>query len=113
MNRTMLMTLRLFAPALAALLAAGVLWVAGSGLADQPMLKSLASEWAVLVEMMLGVALVLSVVSAVCLWRWTEGHALDCPACGHLLGREQQGRFGPYRRCLGCSKNVARVDYEG
>jgi hypothetical protein len=36
---------------------------------------------------------------------WQRGHADSCYVCGCLLGRERQGRWGAYRRCLGCSKN--------
>jgi hypothetical protein len=38
-------------------------------------------------------------------WRWTLGEGECCYVCGCLLGREREGRFGPYRRCLGCGKN--------
>jgi hypothetical protein len=39
------------------------------------------------------------------LLRWRRGHADSCYVCGCLLGRERQGRWGAYRRCLGCGKN--------
>jgi|GEM_PF-1513081 hypothetical protein len=40
-------------------------------------------------------------------WRWTEGGGDLCFVCTCLLGRERDGRFGPYRKCLGCGKNHA------
>lgn len=39
------------------------------------------------------------------LWRWTRGKGVVCYVCGCLLGREREGRYGPYRKCLGCGKN--------
>ena len=29
-----------------------------------------------------------------------------------LLGSERDGRYGPYRKCLACSRNVAQRHYE-
>jgi hypothetical protein len=40
-------------------------------------------------------------------WRWTQGDGDCCYICTCLLGREQDGRFGPYRKCMGCGKNHA------
>lgn len=40
-------------------------------------------------------------------WRWTRSEAAMCFVCSCLLGREREGRFGPYRKCLGCGKNHA------
>lgn len=40
-------------------------------------------------------------------WRWTRDEGDICFVCGCLLGREREGRFGPYRKCLGCGKNHA------
>lgn len=39
------------------------------------------------------------------LWRWARGKGAVCYVCGCLLGRERDGRYGPYRKCLGCGKN--------
>lgn len=39
------------------------------------------------------------------LWRWTRGRGPGCYVCGCLLGRVRDGRYGPYRKCLGCGKN--------
>ena len=44
------------------------------------------------------------------LWRWQRGEELVCD-CGGLLGRETNGRYGPYRRCLACSRNVNERHY--
>ena len=41
------------------------------------------------------------------IWRWKEGKSLSCPNCGCLLGGIRDGRWGPYRKCLGCRTNHA------
>lgn len=51
------------------------------------------------------VALVLGVYQSIRLWLWEHGKSDDCFTCGCLLGREQDGRWGPYRKCLGCGEN--------
>lgn len=45
------------------------------------------------------------------LWRAERGEGVLCD-CGGLLGAEIDGRYGPYRKCLACRRNVARRDYE-
>lgn len=40
------------------------------------------------------------------MWRWESGAASMVCQCGGLLGRERSGRYGWYRRCLACSRNV-------
>lgn len=51
-----------------------------------------------------------------CLWvgwriiRAEQGRELLCD-CGGLLGRERVGRYGPYRRCLQCSRNHSCKDH--
>ncbi|WP_216840684.1 hypothetical protein [Dyella sp. S184] len=49
--------------------------------------------------------LVLFAIQATRIWRWKEGKSLSCPACGCLLGSVREGRWGPYRKCLGCRTN--------
>lgn len=49
--------------------------------------------------------MVIFAIQGILLWRWRLGKTDDCWICGCLLGREQDGRWGPYRRCLGCGKN--------
>ena len=39
------------------------------------------------------------------------GSGLLCN-CGGPLGAERDGRYGPYRRCRCCGKNIARRYYE-
>lgn len=45
------------------------------------------------------------------LWRADRGEGVLC-ACGGLLGAERAGRYGRYRQCLACSRNVAHRHYE-
>jgi hypothetical protein len=49
--------------------------------------------------------LVLLVYQSIRVWRWEHGKGDGCFVCGCLLGRERSGRWGPYRKCLGCGKN--------
>ena len=45
------------------------------------------------------------------LWQAEHGDGLLCQ-CGGLLGGERAGRYGRYRRCLHCGKNVNCRYYE-
>jgi len=38
------------------------------------------------------------------LLRWRRGRGAACYVCGCLLGRAREGRWGPYRSCMGCGK---------
>jgi len=38
-------------------------------------------------------------------WQWSKGGGVRCLACDCLMSGEKNGRYGPYRKCLGCSKN--------
>lgn len=49
--------------------------------------------------------LILFSVQATRIWRWKEGRSLSCPNCGCLLGGIRDGRWGAYRKCLGCRTN--------
>jgi hypothetical protein len=102
------MVLRLAAPAV-------VVFVAGLGAADsvsslplimggKPALPGLGDMVAVGSGL---VALVVYVARMFQYWRWTRSEAAMCFVCSCLLGREREGRFGPYRKCLGCGKNHA------
>lgn len=59
---------------------------------------------------MLGFGLLLVGHALYRLWRWQRGEGLLC-GCGGLLGREIDGRYGPYRRCLACGRNVNERRY--
>lgn len=51
--------------------------------------------------------LVLFAIQAGRIWRWKEGKSLSCSNCGCLLSDVREGRWGPYRKCLGCGTNHA------
>ena len=111
MDRTTMMTARVFAPAGAALLAALVLMLAGWNLATLPLLAGIASAWSKLVGAAVLAAIGLGAYGLLRLWWWNQGRALGCPNCGGLLGLEREGQYGPYRRCLACDKNISRINY--
>lgn len=52
-----------------------------------------------------GLSFLLFALQGVRLWRWRLGKTDDCFVCGCLLGHEREGRWGLYRKCLGCGKN--------
>lgn len=52
-----------------------------------------------------GAGVIISTYQILRLWRWTRGKGAVCYVCGCLLGRERDGSYGPYRKCLGCGKN--------
>ena len=54
-----------------------------------------------------GICVAIFLYQFVRLWRWTRGKGVVCYVCGCLLGRERDGRYGPYRKCLGCGKNYS------
>lgn len=68
----------------------------------QPVLPDL--PWQ-LVSTGAAITLVFLAYQMIRLWRWERGKGDGCFVCGCLLGRERLGRWGPYRKCLGCGKN--------
>jgi hypothetical protein len=52
-----------------------------------------------------GMSLGMIVYQILRFWRWTRGKGPACYVCGCLLGRMREGRYGTYRKCLGCGKN--------
>lgn len=69
---------------------------------EQPVLPDLPFQ---IVMVGAGVGVIISTYQILRLWRWTRGKGAVCYVCGCLLGRERDGRRGPYRTCLGCGKN--------
>lgn len=53
------------------------------------------------------VCVVLLVIQATRIWRWKEGKSASCSHCGCLLSGVRDGRWGRYRKCLGCRTNHA------
>lgn len=111
MNRDIWMAVRAYLPAAVAILAAFALLELAGMFDQQGMLADLGRmlRWGSAGAMALGG--ILFVHTSVRLYRADLGKGLLCD-CGGLLGREIDGRYGPYRRCLRCSRNVPRRQYE-
>lgn len=71
-------------------LAAWAPWVASAGLVGAALLLVMAS-WR--------------------FWRWERGEGPTCHRCHGPLGAERLGRYGAYRRCLGCRGNCSARHY--
>lgn len=111
MDRWVLMSIRMYAPAALALVVAAISSGVLAKFQASPMLSGIASTlgW-VPYAALLGTAL----LGTWATWRVSRarrGIGVLCP-CGCALGAERDGRYGPYRKCLGCSKNVARKYYQ-
>jgi hypothetical protein len=106
------MCARLLVPSIVPLLASLLAAVAAKALSDLPVSMGSAPAWpnvpGTLVVLGVGASAIWYVVQLVRLLRWQRGHADSCYVCACLLGRERQGRWGAYRRCLGCGKNHSR-----
>jgi len=106
MDRVTKMSLRVFIPALGAALGSIPLaWVSWR-LADSNLLAGLANSWRYAAFATLIASLCLVGYASFRLWRWSTGQARTCTNCDCLVGRERLGRYGAYRRCLGCGKNA-------
>jgi len=111
MDRWDWMAVRAYTPAALALVAALVsLWVV-SGWQNSRYLAGMVgtAKWIPLAA--LAFAVVHGAWVSYRLWQAERGEGLLCE-CDGLLGAEQDGRYGPYRQCLACSRNVARRHYE-
>ena len=111
MDRWDWMAVRAYAPAALALaIAFALTWVIG-GWQESRHLASYVSlaRWAPLAA--LAFAFGHGSWTTFRIWRAERGDGLLCE-CGGLLGYERDGRYGPYRRCLACSRNIAQQHYE-
>lgn len=103
------MCARLLVPSVVPLLASLLVAVVAKTLLDLPVSLGGAPVWPelpdTLVALGLGASALYYLVQFTRLLQWRRGHTDSCYVCGCLLGRERQGRWGAYRRCLGCSKN--------
>ena len=45
-------------------------------------------------------------------WQWETGRWTRLCPCSGVLGAERRGRWGPYRRCYACGRNVSAKHYE-
>lgn len=110
MDRDLWMTVRAYMPTILALVLAFALTWVRSGWRQDPYLASIfaTARWAPLLAM--GFAIAHGSWITYRLWRADRGEGLLC-GCGGLLGGEIYGRYGPYRRCFRCSRNVPQREY--
>jgi len=105
------MLFRMCAPALAVIALAMVFAVVVTTIGNLPALLGGREMWPGLGSAIaltgLGMSLITYAVQLIRYWRWTEGTGECCYICTCLLGRERHGRYGTYRKCLGCGKNHA------
>lgn len=45
------------------------------------------------------------------MWQAENGEGLICVRCGGPLGGEKDGRYGEYRSCMSCGKNINNRNY--
>lgn len=107
----MKMLLRLAAPAGLVLLLGLVLASVAATLSDFPLRLGGQALWPGIGDAIAmaagGVALVVYLFGMLRYWRWTRDEGDMCFVCSCLHGRVRDGRYGPYRKCLGCGKNHA------
>lgn len=106
MTRWNWMAIKMYSPALCCLFGSLLAMWAISKLGRSQHLSQLAESLHWAPYGLLGLAALLGIVATVRLRHWGPGEAPVC-TCGGLLGREREGRFGPYRMCLACGRNHA------
>ena len=103
------MCARLLLPSLVPFLASLLMAIVAKTLSDLPKPLGGAPAWPEVPDMVMiigvSVSAVYYLVQMVRLLRWRQGRMDSCYVCTCLLGRERQGRWGEYRRCLGCGMN--------
>ena len=99
------------APGMVLMVGALVMAVMLSGLPGSPVGDALfgAFEWGPRILFVAG--LLLATYRAYRVWQASNGVGLMCN-CGGPLGGEIDGRYGAYRKCMGCGRNVSRKHYE-
>ena len=107
MSSLNMMVFRLFLPTAFTLLMAIIAWGYISALPTAGTFAVIYgwAPWLPLV--LLSVATLQGLHAAYRLWRWDAAEVDTCE-CGGLLGRERVGRWGPYRRCLMCRRNISQ-----
>ena len=60
---------------------------------------------------LLAAALFFGVYAIYRLWEAENGEGAICHRCGGPLGAEKDGRYGEYRTCMNCGKNVSNRKY--
>ena len=107
----MRMLFRLAAPAALVLVGGLALAMMVSMLSDVPVRLGGRPLWPGIGDMVaVGTGIVALIVYVARMWRYwrlTQDMGDVCFVCLCLLGRIRDGRYGPYRKCLGCGKNHA------
>lgn len=102
----MLMCVRLIAPGLLLMFGALIAQVIANRFATTPLLAGVQQGVQLLSLGMMAVGSIWMLYGGWRMWRWGSGAVSTECQCGGLLGRERSGRYGAYRRCLACSRNV-------
>lgn len=105
------MIARTYAPSAGLALLAGVLWILSARVAEQPILSAFASVLRLASTGMMAGAIFAGVAGLIALLRWDRGQTYVC-TCGGMLGFERDGRWGVFKRCLACGRNVAKKHYD-
>lgn len=106
MDRWTWMMARMYVPALG-VLALGLLLMLPLGtLRESPVLAGVYAMVRWVPALAIAVSVTLGLVATLRFWRWDQGRSALVCECGGLLGRERRGRFGAYRKCLACNRNV-------
>lgn len=96
----------MYAPVVGALLI-GLLLMLPLGMIRESSLRAgiyAVARWAP--ALAIAASVIPGLIVTVRLWRWDQGRRLLVCECGGLLGRERPGRFGAYRKCLACNRDV-------
>ncbi|MBB1089465.1 hypothetical protein H4F99_13355 [Lysobacter sp. SG-8] len=111
MDRWTWMALRMYAPAALALATAFVVLGVAARWQQLPVLVGLVPllKWGSLAALFYATLHGAWVTAR--LWRAERGEGLLCE-CGGPLGAEINGRYGPYRRCWSCRRNVPCRHYD-
>lgn len=111
MDREDVMFWKAILPGMAWLLAGVAAAWTLSGLPDSPLTAGLFStlRWGPL--LMAGWGLLQLAAGGYRVWQWHRGEGLLCE-CGGMLGSERDGRWGRYRKCMACGRNVNCRHYE-
>lgn len=111
MDRWAWMIVRMYAPATGALVMGLLLMLPLGTIRESQLLAGIyaLARWAP--ALAIAASVILGLIATVRLWRWDQGRSQRVCECGGLVGRERSGRFGAYRKCLACNRNVNEKHY--
>ena len=111
MDRWDWQAVRAYAPSVALMVGGVLVGAVHINLAKHAMLAGIAELFGWVPGLLFAAALGHVAWTSWRLWRAQNVEGLLC-GCGGLLGSEIDGRFGPYRKCLACSRNVSARHYD-